>query len=328
MRDTKKFTGAVQRCGLSILPAPLYRLNNLSDFLRAEIYCLRDDLTGFGFGGNKTRKLDYLVSDLLKHGADSIVTFGSNQSNWCRMTAAAGSYAGVEVFLLLDGERPEKLTGNLILDKLAGANIEYLGSDDHDFVVARAMERTEELRLKGRKPYYMPVGGSTPTGNLGYINAFSEILDFCDAKSVSFDKIFVATGSAGTQAGLVAGSIINNWEGKIIGISVGRERSEQAAMVSSLVKETFEKFSYQCDTDEIDKRVFVDSDYAGDGYRCNTAEAAEAIQLFARSEGIFLDEVYTGKAAAGLLSYAREKRIRENEKTLFIHTGGTVQLFE
>jgi L-cysteate sulfo-lyase len=312
---------------LSILPTTLYRMDRLSELLGASLYCKRDDLSGFAFGGNKTRKLDYLMQDAINVDADCIVTFGSNQSNWCRMASAAATALGMDAYLLLDGKEPEIPTANLVLDQLVGANIEYLDCSDPDDIVEKVLNKVEELKKEGKRPYYLPVGGSTPVGTIGYIKAFHEILQYSADNGIEFDKIFVASGSSGTQAGLVCGSILAKWSGEIIGISVGRGKDEQENMIISLVKETFDMLGID-KTGRVEDKVSVDENYYGEGYRINTSAAGKAIKMFARHEGIILDEVYTGKAAAALLDYADRGELSDNQKILFIHTGGSVQLFE
>lgn len=317
-----------ENIALSVLPTRINKMENLSNQLGKNLYCKRDDLSGFAFGGNKTRKLDYLMKDASNRGADCIVTFGSNQSNWCRMASAAASYLGMEMFLLLDGTEPDTPSANLILDKLVNARIEYMDCHDPDEIIARAQLKVRQLRSSGRNPYYLPLGGSTPIGTLGYMNAFIEILNYSSETGTEFDSIFLATGSAGTQAGLVCAKLIEGWEGNIIGVSVGREKASQELMVKELVKETLDMCDFSFDNNQLDRIVNVDDNYYGEAYRVNTVEAGEAIKMFARHEGIFLDEVYTGKAASALLDYARKGKITDNQEVLFIHTGGNVQLFE
>jgi D-cysteine desulfhydrase family pyridoxal phosphate-dependent enzyme len=315
-----------QKLNLSILPTRIHYLENISGYFSRTIYCMRDDLTGFGFGGNKTRKLDYLMYEAKAKGADCIVTFGSKQSNWCRITAAAGSVCGIEVHLILEGEKPEALTGNVVLDSLLGGQCSCFIEDSDEFVVSYALDYARKLEDQGRRPYFLPVGGSIPTGTLGYINAFLEILQFCRARSVDFDRIVVASGSAGTQAGLVAGQAVSGWKGQISGISVGRKRKEQEEMVYGLARDTLKDLNTGTEIER--SSVKVEDAYFGDAYRSNTVEAGNAIRLFAGLEGIFLDEVYTGKAAAGLAGMIKKGEVSDNESILFIHTGGAVQLFE
>lgn len=285
-------------------------------------------MTGFAFGGNKTRKLDYLIKDALMKGYDSIVTFGTNQSNWCRITSAAGSVCGMDVHLILAGLKPEKPTANLKLDLLSGAKIMHIDTEEEHLLEEAAKEQVEKLKKKGYKPYYLSVGGSNALGALGYVNAFREILEFSEKTGIRFSKIIVATGSSGTQAGLVTGQLLSGWKGSVTGMSVSRKREEQEKKVLQVVMDTCQLLNTPCDTDIAKKLITVDDNYLGEGYRLNTKDCEKAIELFAGEEGIFLDEVYSGKAAAGLLDYLNKGMISESENILFIHTGGNIQLFE
>lgn len=313
---------------MSLLPTPVHRLNNLSARLNIDLFCKRDDLTAFAFGGNKIRKLDYLLMDAIANGYDCLITFGAVQSNWCRMTSTAGKVNGLDVFLVLSGEEPEKDTANLLLDKLAGAAITYINSLDRDDIIRETRMRMEELEKGGRKPYYMPVGGSVATGSLGYVQAMAEILEYSENSDLDFEDLVVASGSAGTQAGLVAGQLISGWKGRITGMAVSREGHEQEQNVLDIAKDTLDILDYEYNEDELRSLVSVDDHYLGEGYRMITPECKEAIQDFVQYEGIFLDEVYTGKAAAGLIDYARQGKFAGRGPVLFIHTGGNVQLFE
>lgn len=285
-------------------------------------------MTGFAFGGNKTRKLDYLIKDALMKGYDSIVTFGTNQSNWCRITSAAGSVCGMDVHLILAGLKPEKPTANLKLDLLSGAKIRHIDTEEEHLLEEAAKEQVEKLKKKGYKPYYLSVGGSNALGALGYVNAFREILEFSEKTGIRFSKIIVATGSSGTQAGLVTGQLLSGWKGSVTGMSVSRKHEEQEKKVLQLVMDTCHLLNTLFGTDIVKKLITVDDNYLGEGYRLNTKDCKKAIELFAGEEGIFLDEVYTGKAAAGLLDYLNKGMISESENILFIHTGGNIQLFE
>jgi len=331
MKKSKKLFSTfkhIPRLNFSILPTPLHNLDNLSNKWDRNLYCKRDDMTGFAFGGNKTRKLDYLIKDALMKGYDSIVTFGSNQSNWCRMTGAAGSVSGMDVHLILAGLKPEKPTANIKLDLLCGARIIHLDTEKEHLLEEAALEHVEKLKKEGYKPYYLAVGGSNAIGALGYVNAFCEILEFSEKTGICFSKIIVATGSSGTQAGLIAGQLISGWEGSVIGMSVSRKREEQEEKVLQVVMDTCQLLNIQCKTDIAKKFTTVDDNYLGEGYRINTKDCEKAIELFAREEGIFLDEVYTGKAAAGLIDYLNKGKISKSENVLFLHTGGNIQLFE
>ena len=331
MKKSKKLISAIKhipRLNFSILPTPLHKLENLSNKWNRNIYCKRDDMTGFAFGGNKTRKLDYLVKDALTKGYDSIVTFGSNQSNWCRMTCTAGSACNMKVHLVLAGSKPGKPTANLKLDLLTGAKIIHIDTEEEHVLEEASLEQVENLKKNGFNPYYMAVGGSNALGALGYVNALCEILEYSEKTGVCFSKIIVATGSSGTQAGLIAGQMISGWEGSITGMSVSRKSEKQKEKVFKVVKDTFEFLNMPFDAGKAEKLINIDDNYLGGGYRINTKECEEAIELFASKEGIFLDEVYTGKAAAGLIDYLNKGKINKSENVLFLYTGGNIQLFE
>jgi D-cysteine desulfhydrase family pyridoxal phosphate-dependent enzyme len=331
MKRSKILHRVIQKypsAGLSFLPTPIHKLTNLSNTLGVPLFCKRDDLTGFAMGGNKTRKLDYLIQDALCTGSDCLVTYGSNQSNWCRMTAAAGARYGLKVYLVLAGCIPERPTANLLLDHLAGAHIRHLDTEDDEELCKATIEETERRKQEGLRPYYMPVGGSVPVGILGYVRAFHEILEYSELTGIIFSTIFLATGSAGTQSGLVVGKLISGWEGKIIGMAVSRDSISQEEKVTSLVKETLAYLYFPISSEQITDAVHCDDRALGEGYRRITPACREAIQLFAREEGIFLDEVYTGKAAAGLIDLCHKGICSATDPLLFIHTGGSIQLFE
>ncbi len=318
----------IPRLEMSILPTPLQRLNNMSARMSADIYCKRDDLTAFAFGGNKIRKLDYLVMDAIVTGYDSLITFGAVQSNWCRMTSTAGRVNGLDVFLVLSGEKPDKETANLLLDRLTGAEITFTENTDRDDIIREVNRKILELENQGRKPYYMPVGGSVARGSMGYVRAMAEIMEYSESSGVDFKEIVVASGSAGTQAGLVAGQVICGWKGRISGMAVSRIKDEQEQKVFEIAKDSLDFVGYEYDEKIIGSMVHVDDSYLGGGYRVITPGCRQAIEDFARYEGIFLDEVYTGKAAAGLIDYAAKGLFPDKDAVLFIHTGGNVQLFE
>ncbi|NJO92337.1 MAG: pyridoxal-phosphate dependent enzyme [Chloroflexia bacterium] len=214
-----KLLEEIPQFSLSLLPTPLYKLEQLSAMYKKNIYCLRDDITGFAFGGNKTRKLDFLLAEAKKSGFNTLIGVGANQSNFCRLTAAAGKTLGFEVYLLLSGQKPEKPTANLLLDHLFGAVVHHTDAYENEQVEKESLELEKELAAKGKKVYRMPLGGSTPLGSLGYLKAFNEILDYSEAKKLVFEDIFLASGSGGTQAGLVLGKMLTGWKGRIHGIS-------------------------------------------------------------------------------------------------------------
>ena len=282
-----------KKLNYSILPTPLHRLDNLSEHFKTNIYCKRDDMTGFAFGGNKTRKLDYLIAEAIEKGADTIVAVGAYQSNFCRITSAYGAVCGLEVWLVLGGKKPEKATANLMLDYLFGANVEEVDSYEWNDWEEQARILSKELTDKGKKVYSMPIGGSTKTGALGYIDCMKEIVEYSILEGINFESIFHATGSAGTQSGLVVGKAITYWKGRIIGIAITKDAKQIIKEVKTLTGETGKLFEVLIN----DADIIVDDNYIGETYGSETEDAKEAITLFAKMEGILLDNVYSGKAA-------------------------------
>ncbi len=222
----------------SLVPTPVHRLDSLSDKYGVNVYCKRDDLTGFGFGGNKTRKLDFLLADALAQGCDTLIAIGANQSNFCRVAASYGVSADMEVHLVLGGKQPENPTGNLRVDHLLGVTCHHVNSPEWDNWACEAEELEKNLTAQGKKVYRMPVGGSTPRGALGYVDAFSEIVADQSSLAVEFDAVIHASSSAGTQAGLVIGQAISGWKGQIIGVSVAKPQDEFRQEVLDLARAT------------------------------------------------------------------------------------------
>jgi D-cysteine desulfhydrase len=310
------------RVSLALTPTPCHPLPHISKRYGVEVYCKRDDLTGFGFGGNKSRKLEFLVAEAIHHRCDTLVTCGGIQSNFCRQTAAAGAAHGMEVHLVLGGERPEKVTGNVLLDDLLGARMHYLGSPDWEEWEREADRLTQDLETRGKKVFRMPVGGSVPVGVAGYTSVFLEVLEDQERLDASFDHIFHASGSGGTQAGLVTGKNLTDWPGRITGISVAMERAPLEQKVFELASETAVMLGGRARRDS----VVVDDRHIGPAYAVKTPQAEKAIEIFARQEGIFLDHVYTGKAAGALLDYLGQGLL-SGQRVLFLHTGGVPELF-
>jgi D-cysteine desulfhydrase family pyridoxal phosphate-dependent enzyme len=308
----------------SLVPTPVHRLDHLSDEYGVDVYCKRDDLTGFGFGGNKTRKLDFLLPYALGQGCDTLIAIGANQSNFCRMAAAYGVASSMEVHLVLGGKQPENPTGNLRLDHLLDVACHHLDSSDWEYWALEAEKLEKDLTSQGKRVYRMPVGGSTPRGALGYVDAFSEIVADQSRLGLEFDAIIHASSSAGTQAGLVVGQAVSGWRGSIIGISVAQPQSQLEEEVLDLARST----AAQIDVSVDPSSIVVDDSYVGGEYAARTPGCREAVALFARRSGIFLDYVYTGKAAAALIDYLRKGRFDKRANVLFIHTGGNIELFE
>ncbi|HAE87275.1 TPA: D-cysteine desulfhydrase family protein [Candidatus Marinimicrobia bacterium] len=309
------------RTGISLLPTPCHRLDRLSQETGCELWIKRDDLTGFGFGGNKTRKFDFLMADAMQKGCDSLIGIGANQSNFCRILSAVGSCYGLDVFLVLSGDKPDHPTGNLLIDHMLNATIYHVPRSRRE---SRARELYDELTAGGRNVYFMPPGGSTPIGTLGYAAGFDEILRDIKQSNVNIRHIIHASSSAGTQAGLVLGQAMTGWDGRITGISVDVPEKELAKDVFTLASQAGTLVDVSVDMD----LVHTDGAYIGEGYGIPTPACREAIQRFASREGIFLDTVYTGKGASALLDYCAKGIIPTGEGVLFIHTGGNIQLFE
>lgn len=314
----------LERENISLLPTPFHRLNALSEMFECNIYIKRDDLTGFAFGGNKTRKFDFLIADAIEKGCDTLIGIGANQSNFCRILSGVGAKYGLSVHLILNGTEPKEPTGNLMLDHLFGATVHHIDTMDPEERMEKAIEVRKNLEYNGKRVYFMPPGGSTSIGALGYIAGWGELMDDFNQNQLKVDKLFHASSSAGTQAGLVAGQAITGWPGQIIGISVDVPQDELENNVYELAQAAGNFLNIQVPR----SLVNVDDNYIGKGYGKHTALAEEAIELFAKNEGVLLDHVYSGKAASGLIDYCRSGKIAPGETIVFLHTGGNVQLFE
>jgi len=324
MSKIQKKLKSYPRLHNSLVPTPVHRLDRLSDEYGISVYCKRDDLTGFGFGGNKTRKLDFLLADALGRGCDTLIAIGANQSNFCRMAASYGVASGMAVHLVLGGRQPGNPTGNLRVDHLLGVSCHHVDSPDWGAWAGEAEKLEEQLASEGKKVYRMPVGGSTPRGALGYVDAFDEIVADQSRLGVKFNAIIHASSSAGTQAGLVLGQAISGWNGEIIGMSVAKPQAELQNDVLDLARRT----ALEIDAEVDPAGIIVDDGYIGECYAARTPGCQEAVEMFARRFGVFLDYVYTGKAAAALIDYLRQGRFDKGSNVLFIHTGGNIELFE
>lgn len=302
-----------------------------------DIYVKRDDQFGLTQGGNKTRKLEFLIADALAQGADSVITVGGVQSNHCRLTLSAANKEGLDCHLIVeedlrpgpqddaaDGQgNPPSYNGNFFLFDVLGAasvDVHPNGAD----LLGLAEAKRQELVEAGKNPYVVAVGGSTVTGSLGYVVCANEIVEYVAETGIDFDAVVVASGSAGMQSGLVAGLEAAGSSIPVIGVNVSRPRSEQEEKVHSLVTE----LSTALGIPEVDRsRITALDDYVGGGYTLPTAEMVEAVRLFATTEGILLDPVYTGKTAAGLIDLVRRGTFDSDSKILFIHSGGVPGLY-
>ncbi len=317
------------RVRLTQAPTPLEYLSRLSRLLDGpDIYIKRDDNTGLALGGNKTRKLEFLIGAALAEGATHVVTQGATQSNHVRQTIAAANRFGLKSTVLLE-ERvsgaPDEYydSGNVLLDQILGARIEMrpAGLDMNLEMVAVG----DRLRAAGETPYLIPGGGSNAIGALGYVVAAQEIIDQINDLGLDVDHVVHATGSTGTQAGLVVGFEGANAHLPVLGISVRAPQAKQVENVRALASQTWELLGIRGDFP--DDAVVANSDYVGGGYGVPTDGMLEAVHLLARHEGILLDPVYTGKGFAGLIDLIRKGRFGKGQKIVFIHTGGAAGLF-
>jgi len=317
------------RVRLCHAPTPLEPMANLSKKLGGpNLFVKRDDCTGLATGGNKTRKLDFLMGEAVKRGADCVVTQGAVQSNHVRQTAAAATRLGLGCYVLLERRVPNvaasyETTGNVFLDYLFGAEISFCETGQDMNAAAEALGG--ELAESGKKPYVIPGGGSNPTGALGYVSCALEMLMQANEMDLRIDCVVHATGSAGTQAGLVVGLEGSNSGIKVQGVSVRNSKAKQEQVVHELVQKTAAHIGINGGISR--DAIRADDAYVGPGYGQPTAEMLEAIQLTARSEGILLDPVYSGKGMAGLIGMVRNGNFSAHDNVVFVHTGGSAALF-
>ncbi len=311
---------------LTILPTPIHKLENLTKYLNGpEIYIKRDDLTGLALGGNKLRKLEFLIGDALKNNADTVITGGAEQSNHCRQTAAAASISGLECHLVLGGEEPTEPKGNYLLDLLMQAKIHFTGEFRKG---EKIPEIAENLKNKGKKVYIIPYGGSNIIGALGYVAAMEEFKKQISNFPFNFDEIIFATSSGGTQSGMAVGKELFNIESKLHGIKIDKEEIKNQTyneLLSELSNDLLKHIGLNKSFTPSD--FIVNNDYLGGGYGVIGETEIEAVKLCAKLEGIFVDPVYTGRAMGGLIDLIRNGYYKKEQKVLFWHTGGTPALF-
>ncbi|MGQ9717805.1 MAG: D-cysteine desulfhydrase family protein [Anaerolineae bacterium] len=311
------------RVPIAHLPTPLEMLPRLTALLGGpQLWVKRDDQTGLATGGNKARKLEFLVAEALAQGADTLVTCGAAQSNHARQTAAAAARFGLACTLVLRGEPPPQAQGNLLLDQLLGAEIVWAGADD---LTARLEETADALRSRGRRPYIVPYGGSNPVGVCGYIAAMEELLAQAASIGVFFDPIVLASSSGGTQAGLMVAARALGYRGRILGISVDLPAGPLRRRMAELAAATADHLGLPLSFAPED--FAVEDGYLGGGYGVIGDREREAIRLLARTEGLLLDPVYTGRAFGGLIDLIRRGAFSPQERVLFWHTGGVAGLF-
>lgn len=325
------------RQNLANLPTPLEELTRLNEIVKGpKIWIKRDDLTGLAFGGNKLRKLEYLIGQALDEGADTIVTSGSIQTNHGRLTAAACARTGLECILVVTEEDDNIYESNRILQAFLGSKLAFV--DDvkplEGETMAKAqlrvgdqkiLEVMKSLQKEGKKPFYIPRGGRSLQGTASYVNAMGEIKKQVETLNIQIDYIIVAAATCSTLTGILLGARVFDFKTNVIGISVSRDIAEG----QQLVVEEFNRdakalgYPYQIHTEEVN----ILGDYLGEGYGIPSKESYEAMELLGKTEAIMLDPIYTGKAMAGLLDLARKNYFSEQENVLFIHTGGGPLLF-
>ena len=316
------------RVKLAHLPTPLEPLERLSRHLGGpDIWIKRDDCTGLATGGNKTRKLEFLLGEALQSGADTVVTAGAVQSNHVRQTAAACARLGLDCEAVLEDEVPCRQTsyrrsGNVLLDGLLNCDFEVVpcGSDTASWMDTRA----KRLRDQGKNPYVVPVGGSNVLGAMGYVDCALEMVSQAAGLSLEFDHLVLASGSGGTQAGLLAGLAAEKPSMRVTGISVSADRSTQVNKVQRLTEPLASRLGLATLSSSM---IEVDDGFVGEGYGLPTEDMRAALALCARLEGLLLDPVYSGKAMAGLVEKVRNGIFKSGEQVLFLHTGGSTGLF-
>jgi len=319
----------IPRLNFAHLPTPIEELPRLTEVLGGpRILVKRDDQTGLAFGGNKTRKLEFLVAEAREQGAKTLISAGAIQSNHCRQTVAAAARFGFDCTLVLTGEKPKQASANFLLDQLFGAEIITVADRTPALAGGARADRDHILQetfnnavAAGKKPYLVPYGGSSPTGALGYAFAMEEFMK----QSVKVDWIVFGTSSGGTHAGLVLGQRVCNFKGKVLGISIDEPEAQLKAHVSELASQAGEKFGERIKFTDDD--VLANENYCQAGYGVFGAGEREAIKLFAINEGLLLDPVYTGRAAAGMIALIRKGFFKKDETILFWHTGGQPALF-
>ena len=309
---------------LGFLPTPVVELSRLGSYLNGpRILMKRDDLTGLAFGGNKTRKLEFILQDALSKGCDAIITAGAAQSNHCRQTAAAAAYLQLECHLLLGGEEPDKSNGNLLLDRLLGAQIHWTGENRKGEDIPRV---NDLLKSKGKTPYIVPYGGSNELGAYAFSRALVELEDQMDAGQLT--HIVFASSSGGTHAGLMLGKALLKRKYELVGINIDKDEIDGLNLDDHIIRLANKtNDAINADIRINANELILDDRYVGDGYGVVGKLETEAIRLLARHEGILMDPVYTGRAMGAMIDMVRSGELTREDTVLFWHTGGTPSLF-
>ncbi len=311
---------------IGFFPTPLHKLENLTKYFnRPSIYIKRDDMTGLAFGGNKTRKLEFLMGDALSKNCDCVITGGASQSNHCRQTAAAAAQSGLECHLALGGEEPDSFTGNLLLDKLFDAKIHWCGEFRKGEKIPAIYSH---LAAKGKKPYIIPYGGSNKIGALGFVEAMGELKSQSEEMKIKIDKIIFASSSGGTHSGMIVGNILYNLNSTLIGVQIDKSENEDkpySSLIAELANEILTELDIKRNVNE--KDLILRNEFMSDGYGIVGELERNAIKLLAGKEGILVDPVYTGRVFGALMNMIENKEFSKGENVLFWHTGGTPALF-
>lgn len=332
--DIKEVIAQYPRIPLTPLPTPLEFAPRLTKALGGpQIYVKRDDLTALAFGGNKTRKLEFLMEDAVKQKADTVITLGGVQSNWVRQCVAAARKLGMDSVAVLEGEMPQIYQGNVLLDRIFGARLIYdpnitqeLEDQEIQGICPITGKVAEDYREMGKRPYLMPLGGATPLGNLGYINAVDELMNQLTEKGIRADYLIAGTGTGGTQAGIECGLRLIKSSTKMLGISVSRHTQPKENEIAALCNTTMEFLGIR-DEIFVPNDISVNYDYIGEGYGAVTEGAVEAIRMAAELEGLILCHTYAGKAFAGMVDLIRRGVLTREHTVVFLHTGGGVANF-
>lgn len=335
--ELEKLFTKIPRAQLGFFPTPLYKMENISKDLGIELYLKRDDITGPSvFGGNKIRKLEFLLGDAIDKGASYVITHGATQSNHAMQTVTACNKLGLKTILYLVAVvSPDEndLKSNLLLDSVLGADINIINLEDgmteadgEKLGLQLAQEKIEELKKEGIYTYEVPIGGSTAVGALGFSKGYLEYArQIEEEKQEEADYLFITAGSGGTMAGLLAGKKLLGSDTNITGIAVSPKDESYKDKVANLTNDSLKLLGVEksITRDEVE----IDENYVGEGYEIPTEMASETIKYFARREGIILDPVYTGKAMSGLIDYVKKGKIAQGSKVVFWHTGGGTALF-
>jgi len=323
MKKTEQF----EHVELGFFPTPLESLTRFGADLGIELAIKRDDYTGFGGGGNKVRKLEYLMADACRQGIDVVITTGGHQSNHARMVAAAARKFGMKPVLVLRGNPPETYQGNLLLDKLFGAELEFLDPDGYFTQIVDAMQaHADAATARGEKALIIPLGGATPLGALGYVRAVEELYAQLKARGQRPPDVIVApTGSGGTLAGLLVGARQYWPQTKIVGISVSAKAQWFQDRISTMAQDCADLLEWPQQWTPED--IWIEDEFVGTAYGVPSEGGIEAIYRVAQAEGVLLDPVYTGKAMHGLISLVEQGKIEQGARVIFVHCGGSPALY-